>query len=333
VKLVVALGGHALAPPGGGPVAHQQLAVARAVAAIASLAREHELVVTHGNGPQIGWLAKTAQAAGETPGLDVLGAESEGMLGYWLEQELRAALPGREVAALLTQVEVDARDVAFAQPSKPIGPLVSARELESLRAAGVPVAPDRDGVRRVVASPAPLRVLELRCIELLLAARVVVICGGGGGIPVVRDAHGRLHGAAAVVDKDRSAELLAHSLAADGLLLLTDVPAVYADWPERAEPIRRIRGAELARRRFAPGTMGPKVEAACRFVRVPGRRAWIGALEDASALVRGGAGTEVIGEDAAEAERRTSEAPAQLTGGAPAANVRAAPARRGGGRS
>jgi len=315
VKLVVALGGHALAPPGGATLAQQQAAVARAVAAISTLAREHALVVTHGNGPQIGWLANLARAAGETPAFDVLGAESEGMLGYWLEQELRGALPGREVAALLTQVEVDARDVAFQRPSKPIGPVLSAAEADALRATGVALAEDRGGFRRVVASPAPLRVLELRSIELLLGAGAVVVCGGGGGIPVVRDALGRLHGAAAVIDKDRSAELLATSLEADGLLLLTDVPAVYADWPARAHPIRRISRAQLAGRVFEPGSMGPKVEAACRFVRAPGRRAWIGALEDASAILRGEAGSEVLGDDAERAEAaeaRERGGPAQL---------------------
>ena len=164
----------------------------------------------------------------------------------------------------------------------------------------------------MVASPAPLRVLELRCIELLLAARVIVICAGGGGIPVMRDAHGRLHGAAAVIDKDRSAELLAHSLGAEGLLLLTDVPAVYADWPARERPLRRIDAAALAERAFAPGTMGPKVEAARRFVRIAGRRAWIGAVEDAPAMLRGEAGSEIHG----SAEHPQPGAPA-LAGGAP----------------
>jgi carbamate kinase len=302
VRLVVALGGHALAPPGGASLAQQQGAIAAAVRVVASLAREHELVVTHGNGPQIGWLANLVHASGESAGFDLLGAESEGMLGYWLEQELRGALPGREVAALLTQVEVDARDVAFTHPSKPIGPVLSAAEAERLRGARLPVVESRGGFRRVVASPAPLRVLELRSIELLLRARVLVVCGGGGGIPVVRDALGRLHGAAAVIDKDRSAELLATSLEADGLLLLTDVPAVYADWPTREHPIRCIAGAELARRSFEPGSMAPKVEAACRFVRAPRRRAWIGALEDAGAMLRGEAGTAVLGEDDARAE-------------------------------
>jgi carbamate kinase len=310
---VVALGGHALAPPGGASLVQQQAAVAHAARVIAELARDHALVVTHGNGPQIGWLAALARGSAEPASLDVLGAESEGMLGYWLEQALRDALPGRDVAALLTQVEVDARDVAFAHPSKPIGPVLDAGEAEALRAAGVALAADRGGFRRVVASPAPLRVLELRCIELLLRAGVLVICGGGGGIPVVLDAQGRLHGAAAVIDKDRSAELLATSLEADGLLLLTDVPAVFADWPAREHPIRRIAGARLAQRAFQPGTMGPKVEAACRFVRAPHRRAWIGALEDAAAMLRGEAGTEVLGEDAARAlAEREHEGPELL---------------------
>ncbi len=298
MKLVVALGGNALAPRGNATLDAQRTAVRRAAHEIAALAREHSLVVTHGNGPQVGWLANLARGAGEHVALDLLGAESEGMLGYWLEQELGNALPGRDVAALLTQVEVDAHDPAFAAPTKPIGPVVTADEAARLRALGFACVPDRGGFRRVVASPIPLRVLELRSIELLGRLGVVVICAGGGGIPVVRDAHGRHHGVEAVIDKDRSAELLATSLAADGLLLLTDVSAVFADWPARERPIRRESAAVLAERDFDAGSMRPKIEAACRFVRTPPRRAWIGALEDAQAIVRGEAGTEVLGGDA-----------------------------------
>lgn len=298
MKLVVALGGNALAPPGCASLDEQRAAIARAAREIAALANEHSLVVTHGNGPQIGWLANLARSAGERVALDVLGAESEGMLGYWLEQEFRNALPGRDIAALLTQVEVDARDPAFAAPTKPIGPLLTAEEAGRQRTLGLACAPVRGGFRRVVASPAPLRILEQRSIELLGRLGVVVICGGGGGIPVVRDALGRHHGIEAVIDKDRCAELLASSLAADGLLLLTDVPAVFSDWPARERPMRRESAATLAGREFEPGSMGPKIEAACRFVRVRGRRAWIGALEDARAIVRGEAGTEVLGEAA-----------------------------------
>jgi carbamate kinase len=177
--------------------------------------------------------------------------------------------------------------------------LLSAAEAQRVKALGGVCAPSRGGLRRVVASPAPLRILEERSLRLLLDAGAVVVCGGGGGIPVARGPDGRLSGVEAVIDKDRSAALLADVLGADGLLLLTDVPAVYADWPARSHPIRLARASELAERSFERGSMAPKVEAACRFARLQGRRAWIGALEEASAIVRGEAGTAIGGERAA----------------------------------
>jgi carbamate kinase len=291
--VVIALGGNALAPAGAGSAEAQREAVQRAVAAIAGIAQEHEVVVTHGNGPQVGMLAAQAAAAGQGVPLDVLGAESEGLLGYLLEQELANALPGRDVAALLTQVEVSADDPAFARPTKPIGPLLGAGDAERLRAQGVSVGPDHGGFRRLVPSPAPREIVELRTIQVLVRLGVVVVCSGGGGIPVVRDARGRHHGVEAVIDKDRSAALLGSGLGAGALLLLTDVPAVFADWPEAKRAIRRASPRSLASLAFAPGTMGPKVESACRFVRGTGGTAWIGAVQDAARILGGEAGTRI----------------------------------------
>ena len=274
----------------------QRRNVAVAVRAIAELADEHEVVVTHGNGPQIGLLALQGEAyAGERPyPLDVLGAESEGMVGYLLDQELTNELGGRRVATLLTQVLVDRDDPAFESPTKPIGPVYderTAQELASER--GWSVAPDGDGYRRVVASPEPRAIVELPTIRLLVGAGVLVVCAGGGGIPVV-EAEGRLHGVEAVIDKDLAAALLATGLDADALLLLTDVPAVEADWgTPRARPLREASVAELGATDFATGSMGPKVEAARRFAQGTEGLAAIGALGDAAAILRGERGTRI----------------------------------------
>jgi carbamate kinase len=254
-------------------------------------------VVTHGNGPQVGWLALQAQAAGAGAAtrLDLLDAESEGLIGYWIEQELGSRLPGRELVALLTQVEVDPADPAFARPTKPIGPVCGEAQARALAGAhGWTFAPVAGGFRRVVPSPEPLAIRELRAIELLVAAGVVVVCAGGGGIPVARTAAGAWLGVEAVVDKDLSTALLASALGADVLLLLTGVDAVYADWPEPARrPISRTGAAHLRALSFEPGSMGPKVEAACRFVEAGGTRAAIGALGDAERLLAGEAGTQI----------------------------------------
>jgi carbamate kinase len=293
MRVVAALGGNALLRAGEPLDAeHQRAAVARAARALAGIARKHDLVVTHGNGPQVGWLA--LQSGGGLP-LDVLGAESEGMIGYWIEQELGNLLPGRDVATLLTQVEVAADDRAFARPTKPIGPVYPEAEARRLAAErGWRVAPDRGGFRRVVPSPEPRAIRELHTIEILVKLGVLVVCSGGGGIPVVADARGVLRGVEAVIDKDLSAELLAARLGADALLLLTDVPGIYLDWPEparrriRALPPRFLDGLHLD-----PGTMGPKARAAHRFAVTRGRFAAIGALEDAERLLRREAGTVV----------------------------------------
>jgi carbamate kinase len=293
--MVVALGGNAIARRGrASDVEEQRKILSEAVSAVATLARDHDVVVTHGNGPQVGWLALESEAAGHVTPLDVLGAESEGMIGYWIEQELGNRLPGRDVATLLTQVEVRPDDPAFRRPTKPIGPPydeAKARRLAAER--GWSVAPDGDGFRRVVPSPTPRQVLEIGTIQLLMRFGVVVVCAGGGGIPVVRGPEGRVHGVEAVIDKDHSAALLATLLSADHLLLLTDVPAVYLDWPDREQPIRTASPRAMQELSLDPGSMGPKVEAACHFVRQTGGMAHIGALEDAPLMLTGKAGTHV----------------------------------------
>jgi carbamate kinase len=296
MRIVVALGGNALLRREQPLEAHVQRAnVEEAVRSIAELAQEHELVVTHGNGPQVGLLALQSASYG-TVGpypLDVLGAESEGMIGYLLEQALTNALRSRRVATLLTQVIVDPFDPAFDEPSKPIGPVYpeeEARQLADER--GWTVAEDGSHFRRVVPSPEPQTIVECETIRLLVEAGVLVVCLGGGGIPVLADQHGALRGVEAVIDKDLSAGLLAAQLEADFLLMLTDIPAVQREWgTPKAQPIRLASPDELRALTFAPGSMRPKVEAACRFVEATGAGAAIGALADAAAIVNGQAGT------------------------------------------
>jgi carbamate kinase len=255
------------------------------------------VVVTHGNGPQVGLLALQSEAYREVEAypLDVLGAESEGMIGYLLEQGLENELGGRPVATLLTQVVVDAGDPAFRRPSKPIGPLYDEATAERLRAErGWSVAPDGDGYRRAVPSPDPRSIVELATIRLLLEAGVLVVCVGGGGIPVVAGEEGRLAGVEAVVDKDLAAALLASDLEAEALLLLTDVPAVEAGWgTAEARALGEASPAELRGMDWEPGSMGPKIEAACRFAERRNGLAAIGALEDAAAILRGERGTRI----------------------------------------
>jgi len=298
-RVVIALGGNALLRRGDRlDAASQRRNVMRAVSAsIAPIARAQELVLTHGNGPQIGLLA--LQAAAYRPvapyPLDVLGAESGGMIGYMIEQALAGEVPGRDLATLLTQVEVDPADPAFSTPSKPIGPVYAKAEAERLAADTAWIFhPDGGGYRRVVPSPEPRRILEIAAIKLLVRAGAIVICAGGGGIPVVASPDGRWRGVEAVIDKDLSAALLAEALAADALLLLTDVAAVWTRWPmAEGVPLGSIGVAALRSMSFAPGSMAPKVEAACRFVERTGRLAGIGALEDAPAILAGRTGTRV----------------------------------------
>ena len=298
MRVVAALGGNALLRRGEPADAEtQRHNVELAVRSLAGLAEQHELVVTHGNGPQVGLLALQAEAYREVPAypLDVLGAESEGMIGYLLEQGLDNELPGREVCTLLTQVIVDPRDAAFAHPTKPVGPVYDAAVASRLAdERGWAVARDGDGWRRVVPSPEPLRIVELSAIRLLVDAGVIVVCVGGGGVPVVSNGDGGLRGVEAVVDKDLAGAMLARALGADALLLLTDVPAVELDHGTPvARPLRHATPEQLRQLDLAAGSMGPKAEAAARFVEASGGMAAIGALEDAVAMLVGDAGTLV----------------------------------------
>jgi carbamate kinase len=300
MHLVVALGGNALLKRGEPMTAEtQRRNVIKAATALAALVADgHQITITHGNGPQVGLLALQA-AAGPADGaypLDILGAESEGMIGYLLEQELRNALPvGAELATLLTQVRVDPADPAFLHPTKPIGPVYdepTARRLETER--GWQCARDGDKWRRVVASPEPLEILELKAITTLATAGVMVICVGGGGVPVAARPGGGFAGVEAVIDKDRASALLAQALKADMLLLLTDVDAVYLDFgTPKARRIVSAGAAALPSDTFAAGSMGPKVQAALRFTQATGQPTMIGGLADARALVGGTAGTKI----------------------------------------
>lgn len=299
MRIVAAVGGNALLERGEPPDAEiQQRHIRIAIDALAPLARSDQLVVTHGNGPQVGLLAResTADLALARPyPLDVLGAQTQGMIGYWLLQGFRNAVPGREIASVITQTLVSATDPAFADPAKFVGPVYPEAEARRIAAErGWTVKADGEAWRRVVASPFPLRVVETRLIRQLLDADVVVICAGGGGAPVVRNRLGELEGIEAVVDKDSAAGLLAEALDADLLVVLTDVAGVEAGYgTPAARPIHRATPADLRALRFPAGSMGPKVEAACRFVELTGGTAAIGSLRDVEAILTGKAGTIV----------------------------------------
>jgi carbamate kinase len=304
MRVVAALGGNALLRRGQALTAENQRENARAACkALAPVALEHELVISHGNGPQVGLLALLGSAYKEveTYPLDVLGAQTEGMIGYIIQQELGNELPfERHLATLLTMIEVDADDPAFGNPTKPIGPLYDADEAARLEAdKGWTFKPDGDSLRRVVPSPLPKRIFEIEAIKSLLERGCVVICAGGGGIPTsysdeAAPAGRRLVGVEAVIDKDLASALLAIDIGADVLAIVTDVDAVYSGWgtPEQ-RAIRRASPTSLADSEFAEGSMGPKVRAACEFVERTGKRAVIGSIADTEALVRGDAGTVV----------------------------------------
>ncbi|OYV00250.1 MAG: carbamate kinase [Burkholderiales bacterium PBB5] len=300
MRLVVALGGNALLRRDQLPSAGNQLANVRiACAQVARVAAAHDLVLTHGNGPQVGLLAlqSAAYTAVAPYPLDVLDAESAGMLGYLLELELANRLPAaRAVASLLTRVQVDPLDPAFRVPTKPIGPVYTPAQADALaRQRGWTVVADGGGWRRVVPSPRPVRVPGLEVIRTLLDRGVLVIAAGGGGIPVVPGPDGDgLHGVEAVIDKDLCSALIATDLQVDCLVIATDVNAVYLDWGRPTQrAIGRTTPQALAGQAFAAGSMAPKVEAACQFVRATGRRAAIGALGDIEALLAGQQGTQI----------------------------------------
>jgi carbamate kinase len=304
--VVVALGGNALLRRGEAMTAeNQRRNVCIAADALAPIAEQHQLVVAHGNGPQVGLLALQAEAYGkvEPYPLDVLGAQTEGMIGYMIEQELGNRLPiERPFATLLTMIEVDPRDPAFDNPTKFIGPVYDKDEADRLAAEKKWVFKQDGGAwRRVVASPIPKRIFEIRPIRWLLEHNAVVIAAGGGGVPTMYEqgnGHGNGHralvGVECVIDKDYASALLARDLNADLLVMLTDADAVYADWGTPTQrQIRRAHPDALGRMGFAAGSMGPKVTAACRFAEVTGRSAAIGALGDLSRIIAGTAGTTV----------------------------------------
>jgi carbamate kinase len=302
MRVVVALGGNALLKRGEPMTAeNQRINVRSAAPALAAVAKDHELVLSHGNGPQVGLLALQAAAYTEVEAypLDILGAQTEGMIGYVLEQELGNAMPpDAPLATMLTMVQVDVDDPAFDDPTKFVGPVYTKDQADALGAAkGWAFKPDGDSWRRVVASPEPRHIFEIRPIRWLLEHKVVLICAGGGGVPTtfLPGAEKTLVGVEAVIDKDFASELLAREVAADVFIMATDVDAVYADWgtPEQ-RALGRVPVGELRQLNFPAGSMGPKVEAACRFVEATGGRAAIGALTQIQQIVDGEAGTQVV---------------------------------------
>lgn len=300
MRIVIALGGNALLQRGEPMTAENQRAnIGLAAERIAAVAPGNELLIAHGNGPQVGLLALQAAAYTEVAAypLDVLGAQTEAMIGYVIEQELGNRLPFEQpLATVLTMVEVDRDDPAFAHPTKPIGPVYDRETAERLAAEnGWAIAPDGDRFRRVVPSPKPRRIFELNPIRLLLENGVIVICTGGGGIPTRYADDGTLHGVEAVIDKDLASALLAEQLQADLLVIATDVDGVYRAWgtPE-SERLATVTPDQLAGMDLPVGSMGPKVLAATGFVRATGRVAVIGALADIAEIVAGRAGTRVV---------------------------------------
>jgi carbamate kinase len=301
MRIVVALGGNALLRRGQALTAENQRENIRGAAAtLAPLAREHQLVITHGNGPQVGLLALQSAAyasssGGATYPFDVLGAESQGMIGYLIEQEFDTILAGQPLTVtLLTQVEVDPQDPAFSDSTKFVGPVYEQEEAERIaRERGWAVKQDGAKWRRVVASPRPKRIFDTKVVDLLLNQGVTVICAGGGGIPVMYQ-DGALLGVEAVIDKDRASALLAKELRADLYVMLTDVAAVYVEY---GQPTQRALGAvsvdEVEQYSFPAGSMGPKVEAACDFARSTGKVAVIGSLNEAAELIHGDRGTRI----------------------------------------
>jgi len=302
MRIVVALGGNALLRRGQPmTIENQRANVAVACEHLAVVADDHELVISHGNGPQIGLLALEGAAYDAVPvyPLDVLGAETQGMVGYLLEQELGNRLPpGRAPASMLTMIEVDPQDPAFGDPTKPIGPQYAAEDAAKLEAErGWTFRPDGDHLRRVVPSPLPKRIVEYPQIAALVATGSIVICAGGGGIPTARNAEGRLYGVEAVIDKDQASSLLARHLEAAAFVMATDMPAAYLGFgtPEQRAITAAHPHALLAEHagEFAEGSMLPKVTAACDYALATGRPAVIGQLADIEGLVAGTAGTRI----------------------------------------
>ena len=297
MRVVVALGGNALLRRGQELNSENQRENIRVAAGqLAEVHANHELVIAHGNGPQVGLLAlmDAAYTAVDPYPLDVLGAETVGMIGYMIEQELGNIIPFDDhIVTVLTQILVDSDDPAFQNPSKPVGPIYGRVEAEKLQQEkGWSMAPDGAYFRRVVPSPLPQRIIEINAIRMLVDRGVVVICAGGGGIPVAYDEDRKLYGVEAVIDKDLASGLLARGLDADMFVMLTDVPNVYTGFgTESQRPIRAAHPDALETQDFAIGSMRPKVLGACRFVRETGQHSAIGKLSDLSKIMKGKAGT------------------------------------------
>ncbi|MEO6608796.1 MAG: carbamate kinase [Aestuariivirga sp.] len=301
MRVVIALGGNAILKRGEVMSSENQRAnVRRAALAINDvISAGHEVVITHGNGPQVGLLALQGLAydAISASPIDVLTAETEGMIGYMIEQELNSiATAGLKVATLLTQVEVSVDDPAFKKPSKPIGPIYDKKKSAALSAKyGWSMIADGSHFRRGVPSPAPKRILEIATIQLLIKHGVTVICVGGGGIPVIKLPSGIYIGVEAVIDKDFASALLAQEIKADALLLLTDVDGVYLGWgTEQQRQLRQVTADEIKSHIFANGSMAPKVLASLDFLAAGGKMAGIGKMEEAVQILNGQAGTNII---------------------------------------
>ncbi|MCG9557879.1 carbamate kinase [Vibrio kanaloae] len=295
--VVVALGGNALLRRGEPLEADvQRRNIETAVKTISEIAKVYNVVLVHGNGPQVGLLALQGleyKKVNPYP-LDVLGSETQGMIGYMLMQEFKNYLPNRNISCMLTQMTVDPNDPAFADPTKPIGPIYEEAEARELAEKfHWIVKPDGQHFRRVVPSPRPTGIVEHEAITQLIDAGHLVICTGGGGIPVKKE-NGKLVGVEAVIDKDMSAAFLAKQLDADALLILTDADAVYLDWGKPTQhTLRSTTPSELAKFEFDAGSMGPKIEASCEFIQQGGKVVGIGALEDGLQILQGQAGTNI----------------------------------------
>ncbi len=299
MRIVIALGGNALLRRGEPLTAENQRQNVRiACEQIAKIYPNNELVIAHGNGPQVGLLALQGAAYKEvaTYPLDVLGAESVGMIGYMIQQELGNLVPFEvPFATLLSQVEVDKNDPAFQNPTKPIGPVYTKEEAETLaKEKGWSIAQDGDKYRRVVPSPLPKRIFEIRPVKWLLEKGSIVICAGGGGIPTYYDDKGNLQGVEAVIDKDLCSALLAENLDADLFIIATDVSATFVDWGKPTQKaIAAVNPDVIEQMNFAAGSMGPKVQAAVNFAKRTGKDAIIGSLSDIVDIVKGKAGTRI----------------------------------------
>lgn len=298
MRIVIALGGNALLRRGEEMTAENQRENIRIAAKVlAPIIEKHEVVISHGNGPQVGLLSLQSAAYKEVEEypLDILGAQTQGMIGYMIEQELGNHLPVEiPIASILTMVEIDPEDPAFSNPTKPIGPIYDEKEARDLaKLKGWEIKQDGDYWRRVVPSPEPHRIFQLRPIHWLLEKGTVVICAGGGGIPTSYKDNGKLEGVEVVIDKDRASSLLAFELEADLLIMATDTDGVYLDWGGDSEKIiSKTTPEEISKYSFDKGSMGPKVEAACSFVERSGQRAVIGSLKDIEKMVSGISGTQ-----------------------------------------